>query len=55
MFCTGDAYCNCEDCCWSRDGEQICPCCGCLESSCPETDPILYQVWLESFDNSVGE
>ncbi len=30
-----DDYCNCEDCCWSRAGEQVCSSCGCLESSCP--------------------
>jgi hypothetical protein len=28
-----DDFCNCEDCFYAR-GEIICPCCGCLESSC---------------------
>jgi hypothetical protein len=28
-------FCNCEDCVYSRDGEQMCPGCGCLESDCP--------------------
>ena len=31
-------YCNCEDCCWARDGEEICPSCGCLASQCPGHD-----------------
>ena len=29
-------YCNCEDCWWSRDQQEICPVCGCVGDNCPE-------------------
>ena len=29
-----DEFCNCEDCYWARDQEDICPYCGCLASQC---------------------
>lgn len=33
-----DEYCNCEDCYFANGQELICPCCGCLESSCPAVE-----------------
>lgn len=29
-----DTFCNCEDCCWARGGEQVCPSCGCTVDQC---------------------
>ena len=26
-----DAFCNCEDCWWAHDGQEICSCCGSLD------------------------
>lgn len=35
--------CNCEDCCYARNGEEICPTCGCLVSQCPDKGNIIIE------------
>ena len=57
-------YCNCEDCCWARDGKQICPSCGCTADQCQghsieedaEQTPLTYEdvvaAWKQVFPHS---
>lgn len=36
--CSGDTYCNCQDCWYDNDCKEICPVCGCYLDDCPHSE-----------------